>query len=229
MAEKGLVQMTTKLLQSSLFPDPSVDLWYFERRAQQKNFRRIAGVDEVGRGPLAGPVVAAAVVLPCGIDLPEVRDSKLLSPAQRQICYDRIRAVATAIGIGVVSAAEIDRTNILKASLEAMRQAVAQIDPLPDFVLVDGLWPVPIQLPQQPLKSGDRLSTSVAAASIVAKVNRDEMMISYHESYPCYNFAQNKGYGTEEHRTALARFGSCPLHRQSFRGVRSDTANLSTD
>jgi ribonuclease HII len=215
--------MTTESLQTSLFPEDSGDPWYFERWAQRMSFHRIAGVDEVGRGPLAGPVVAAAVVLPCGIDLPEVRDSKLLSPAQRRAAYDRIRTVAAAIGIGVVSAAEIDRTNILTASLDAMRQAVAQIEPPPDFVLVDGLWPVPIQFPQKPLKSGDRLSMSVAAASVVAKVHRDEKMIYYHETYPHYNFAQNKGYGTKEHRTALARFGSCPLHRQTFRGVRSGT------
>ncbi len=221
--------MTTESVQPSLFRNPSWDPWCLERRAHRKNFRRIAGVDEVGRGPLAGPVVAAAVVLPCEIALPEVRDSKLLSPAQRQTCFDRIRTVATAIGIGVVSSAEIDRSNILTASLEAMRLAVAQIDPLPDFVLVDGLWPVPIQLPQQSLKSGDRLSISVAAASIIAKVHRDEMMISYHENYPQYNFAKNKGYGTKEHRAALARFGFCPLHRQTFRGVRSRNSNPCID
>jgi ribonuclease HII len=137
--------------------------------------------------------------------------------------------VAVAIGIGEVSAAEIDRTNILAATLEAMRQAVSQIDPLPGFVLVDGPWEVPIQLPQQPLKRGDQLSISVAAASIVAKVHRDAMMVAYHDSYPQYNFAQNKGYGTKEHRTALAHFGSCPLHRQTFRGVHSTSSNPSTD
>lgn len=214
--------------QSLLFPRDSSDPWYFERRAQRRSFHRIAGVDEVGRGPLAGPVVAAAVVLPYGIDLPEVRDSKQLNPVQRQACCDKISTVARAIGIGVVSAAEIDRTDILTATLEAMRQAIANINPLPDFILVDGPWPVPVQLPQKPLKSGDQRSISVAAASIVAKVHRDAMMISYHESYPNYNFAQNKGYGTSEHRAALARFGSCPLHRQTFRGVRSNTADQTT-
>lgn len=220
--------MATRTSQTSLFPTGHLDPWYFEQRAHRRSYSRIAGVDEVGRGPLAGPVVAAAVVLPYGIELPDVRDSKLLNPAQRQICCERIRAVAVAIGIGKVSAAEIDQTNILAATLEAMRQAVAQIDPLPGFVLVDGPWEVPIQLPQQPLKRGDQLSISVAAASIVAKVHRDAMMISYHDSYPQYNFAQNKGYGTEEHRAALARFGSCPLHRQTFRGVRSTSLNPST-
>jgi ribonuclease HII len=218
--------MATRPSQSSLFPKDPWDPWYFERRAKREKFHRIAGVDEVGRGPLAGPVVAAAVVLPYGIDLPDVRDSKLLSSAQRQASYETIRTAATAIGIGIVSALEIDRTNILAATLEAMRQAVAQIDPPPpDFVLVDGLWPVPIQLPQRPLKSGDQLSISVAAASIVAKVHRDEMMISYHESYPHYNFAKNKGYGTKEHRAALDRFGACLLHRQTFRGVRATSSD----
>jgi ribonuclease HII len=215
--------------QKSLFPSGHLDPWYFEHRAQRRKFRRIAGVDEVGRGPLAGPVVAAAVVLPYGADLTEVRDSKLLSPIQRQACHKRIRAVAEAIGIGEVSAADIDQTNILAATLEAMRQAVAQIDPLPGFVLVDGPWEVPIRLPQQPLKRGDQLSVSVAAASIVAKVHRDAMMVAYHDSYPHYNFAQNKGYGTREHRAALARFGSCPLHRQTFRGVPSVGTGPATD
>jgi ribonuclease HII len=166
-------------------------------------------------------VVAAAVVLPYEIDLPGVRDSKLLSAAQREVCFERICSAAAAIGIGEVSAADIDSTNILLASLEAMRLAIAQIDPLPDFLLVDGPWKVGIRLPQQPLIGGDLLSISVAAASIVAKVYRDAKMVSYHQHYPYYNFASNKGYSTEEHRAALARFGCCPIHRLSFRGVPS--------
>lgn len=229
MAEsRKLTTMASRPSQASLFPLDPWDPWYFERRAHRRSFLRIAGVDEAGRGPLAGPVVAAAVVLPYETDLPDVRDSKLLSSAQRQACYEKICAVAKAIAIGEVSAAEIDRTNILAASLEAMRQAIAQIDPLPDFLLVDGPWEVDIQLPQQPLRRGDQLSISVAAASIVAKVYRDAMMVAYHESYPHYNFARNKGYGTTEHRAALARFGSCPVHRQTFRGVRSSNTNPKT-
>jgi ribonuclease HII len=214
--------------QSLLFPEDPRDHWYFERRAHQRNYRRIAGVDEAGRGPLAGPVVAAAVVLPYEIELPNVRDSKQLSFAQRQACYEKICSVATDIGVGEMSAAEIDRTNILAASLKAMHKAVAQIDPLPDFLLIDGPWEVEIQLPQQALKRGDQLSISVAAASIVAKVHRDAIMFAYHQSYPNYNFAQNKGYGTKEHLIALARYGSCPVHRQTFRGVHSKTANRKT-
>jgi ribonuclease HII len=211
--------------QSLLFAEDSQDPWYFERRAHQRNFCRIAGVDEAGRGPLAGPVVAAAVVLPYEIDLPNVRDSKQLSPAQRQDCYEKICSVAIHIGVGEVSAAEIDRTNILAASLKAMHQAITQIDPLPDFLLIDGPWQVEIQLPQQTIKRGDQLSISVAAASIVAKVHRDAIMFAYHQRFPNYNFAQNKGYGTKEHRNALARFGSCPLHRKTFRGVHCKTTN----
>jgi ribonuclease HII len=217
--------MARRPSQPSLFTEDPWDPWYFERRAYQRNFLRIAGVDEVGRGPLAGPVVAAAVVLPYEIDLPNVRDSKLLSPAQRQICYEEICSVATNISIAEVSAAEIDRTNILAASLKAMHKAVAQIEPLPDFLLIDGPWEVGIQLAQQALRRGDQLSISVAAASIVAKVHRDAIMIAYHQSYPHYNFANNKGYATEEHRIALARFGSCPLHRQTFRGVQPNTVS----
>ena len=228
-AEKQeLTTMSGRPSQVPLFPRDPQYPWHFERSAHRRNFRRIAGVDEAGRGPLAGPVVAAAVVLPYKIDLPNVRDSKQLSPAQRQVCYEKICAVATAIGIGEVDAAEIDSSNILAASLKAMRQAIVQIEPPPDFLLVDGPWEVDIKLSQQSLKRGDQLSISVAAASIVAKVHRDGLMVAYHQSYPNYNFAQNKGYGTKEHRTALARFGACPLHRQSFRGVRSATPKSRT-
>ena len=220
--------MADRPSQASLFPPTPWEPWHFERRARRRSFRRIAGVDEAGRGPLAGPVVAAAVVLPYEIDLPGVRDSKLLSAAQRQACYERICSVAKAIGIGEVSAADIDRTNILSASLEAMRLAIAQINPLPDFLLVDGPWEVDMQLPQQPLIGGDLLSISVSAASIVAKVYRDAMMVAYHQHYPHYNFVNNKGYSTEEHRAALAHFGCCPIHRQTFRGVPSRIANPRT-
>jgi ribonuclease HII len=211
----------TTVSQPSLFPDHTRNPWHFERSARRQGFGRIAGVDEAGRGPLAGPVVAAAVVLPWGIDLSGVRDSKQLSPVQRQVYSDQIRSVATAIGIGVVDAQEIDQTNILAASLAAMRQAIDEINPPPDFILVDGPWEVPITVAQQAIKRGDQLSISIAAASIIAKVHRDTMMVSYHESYPHYNFARNKGYGTLEHRTALARFGSCPIHRRTFRGVQN--------
>jgi ribonuclease HII len=225
LAKQRLSTMATRLSQTELFPGDPIDAWHFERRARRLGFHRIAGVDEVGRGPLAGPVVAAAVVLPCDLKFPQIRDSKLLSPGQRQVCCETILRMALAVGIGMVSATQIDDTDILSASLEAMRLAVTQIDPLPDFLLVDGPWPVPIHLQQQTIKGGDRLSVSVGAASIVAKVHRDQMMVSYHQYYPHYNFAQNKGYGTREHLEALSLFGACPLHRHTFRGVRQINNN----
>jgi ribonuclease HII len=181
-------------------------------------------VDEVGRGPLAGPVVAAAVVLPWEAELPGVDDSKLLSAGEREKCLDGILRVAVAVGTAAVSAEEIDRTDILSASLEAMRQSVCQLDPPPDFLLVDGSCPVPAGVAQQHIPKGDRLSISVAAASIVAKVYRDRLMVSYHAQFPHYNFASNKGYGTRAHLEALARFGCCPLHRRTFRGVLTEPA-----
>ena len=213
----------TPATQGDLFPS-EIDPWFFERQARRRGFARIAGVDEVGRGPLAGPVVAAAVILPWEAELPGVDDSKLLSAGEREKCFEGIRRVAVAVGTAAVSAEEIDRTDILTASLEAMRQAVCQLDPPPDFLLVDGSWPVPVGVPQQPITKGDRLSISVAAASIVAKVHRDRLMVSYHAQFPHYNFASNKGYGTREHFEALGRFGCCPLHRRTFRGVLTEPA-----
>ena len=213
----------TPATQGDLFPS-EIDPWFFERQARGRGFARIAGVDEVGRGPLAGPVVAAAVILPWGAELPGVDDSKLLSAGERETCFEAILRVAVAAGTAVVSAEEIDRTDILSASLEAMRQAICQLDPPPDFLLVDGPWPVPARVPQHPITKGDRLSISVAAASIIAKVHRDRLMVSYHAQFPRYNFASNKGYGTREHLEALARFGCCPLHRRTFRGVLSEPA-----
>jgi len=213
----------TLATQGDLFPG-EIDPWFFERQARGRGFSRIAGVDEVGRGPLAGPVVAAAVILPWEAELPGVDDSKLLSAGARATCFEDILRLAVAVGIAAVSADEIDRTDILSASLEAMRRAVCQIDPPPDFLLVDGPWPVPTGVLQHPITKGDRLSISVAAASIVAKVNRDRLMVSYHAQFPRYNFAANKGYGTRAHLEALARFGCCPLHRRTFRGVLTEPA-----
>jgi len=213
----------TLATQGDLFPG-EIDPWFFERQARGRGFSRIAGVDEVGRGPLAGPVVAAAVILPWEAELPGVDDSKLLSAGERDKCFEDILRVAVAVGTAAVSAQEIDRTDILSASLEAMRQSICQIDPLPDFLLVDGPWPVPAGVLQHPITKGDRLSISVAAASIVAKVHRDRLMVSYHAQFPHYNFASNKGYGTREHLEALARFGCCALHRRTFRGVVTEPA-----
>jgi ribonuclease HII len=176
-------------------------------------------VDEVGRGPLAGPVVAAAIVFSPEVILPGITDSKRLDARQREALYAQIRANSLALGLGMVSSGEIDRLNILRASLKAMEMAVRNLIVTPDLVLVDGNCPLQVPHPQQCLVKGDRLSHAIGAASVVAKVVRDKFMESCHHRFPEYNFKNNKGYGTREHLKALAEYGSCALHRFSFRGV----------
>ena len=183
----------------------------------------IAGVDEAGRGPLAGPVVAGAVILPRRIhhrsQLWRVRDSKLLSEKERKELYKIILDKAICVGIGEASPEEIDQLNIFNASLLAMERAVKALNPEPDFCLVDGIAPLNSP-PSLAVKKGDRLCLSIACASIIAKVVRDEKMCQYHQLYPEYNFARNKGYATREHKTALFKYGPCPIHRRSFFLVR---------
>jgi len=190
-----------------------------ERRLLAAGFAAVAGVDEVGRGCLAGPVVAGAVILDGRRPIRGLRDSKLLAPAARGKLARLIAGRARAFALGVVDPAEIDRTDILRATLEAMRRAVMGLRVRPDFVLVDALTIPAIGLPQQGLVGGDRISASIAAASIVAKVYRDEMMLSFHDLYPSYGFDEHKGYGTQAHRDALRRFGPTPWHRSTFHGV----------
>ncbi len=199
---------------------PLVDLWWFETGARDAGHRRIAGLDEVGRGPLAGPVVAACVVLPDGFSIDGINDSKKLTERQRERAEVRIRAEAVAIGLGVVEPETIDRINILQATRLAMREAFLLLDPPPDCVLIDGL-PVPaFPCPhQQALVGGDGLCASIAAASIVAKVARDRMMRAYDAVYPEYGFAGHKGYGAAKHLEALRVHGPCPIHRRSFSPV----------
>ena len=189
-----------------------------ERSLRSEGFRAIAGTDEVGRGCLAGPVVAAAVILP-GDVLPGVNDSKILTHEQRESLCSVVLRSALAVGIGVVDAETIDRINILRASKLAMRIAVENLAVRPDVLLVDAVIVESLQMPQVPLIEGDRRSVSVAAASIVAKVYRDLLMESYHRCYPQYDFVNNRGYATESHVRALARCGSTPIHRRSFEGV----------
>ena len=177
---------------------------------------RVVGVDEVGRGCLAGPVVAAAVLLRPGFSLAGIDDSKKLTPARRELIFSQLVAAGSSIGIGVVSAAEIDRINILKASLQAMVKALVVLNRDCDLVVVDGRQRLPLNLPQYPLIRGDSLCLPVAAASIVAKVIRDRQMLYYDHLFPQYGFARHKGYGTIVHRQALTRYGSSPLHRQTF-------------
>ena len=187
---------------------------------QGRGFKSIAGVDEAGRGPLAGPVVAAAVILPGGITIPGVKDSKKMTEKARKSVFSVIDKTAVAIGIGVVSHNIIDRSNILIASLEAMRLAVLSLDPVPEFILVDGIHKIPVNIPQDSIIKGDQLCHSISAASIVAKVYRDRIMCSYGAMFPEYGFIQNKGYGTSQHLKALRQYGPCPIHRSTFRGVR---------
>jgi ribonuclease HII len=176
-------------------------------------------VDEAGRGPLAGPVVAAAVILRQGCVLEGVRDSKQMSAESREKAFPVILGQALSAGIGVVSHRYVDTHNILKAALEAMRRAVLNLAPKPDFLLVDGTQGIPVSIPQQCLKKGDRISRSISAASVLAKVYRDRIMDSWHALFPAYGFDRNKGYGTARHLATLRLLGPSPIHRLTFRGV----------
>lgn len=180
----------------------------------------MAGVDEAGRGPLAGPVVSSAVILPPDFPVDGVNDSKKLTPARRDRLFDEIGRYAVCVAVGVVEAEEIDRINILQAALKSMALAVNRLERAADYLLVDGKFPVPLDLPQEPLVGGDGRSVSIAAASIVAKVTRDRLMAEYAERFPGYGFERHKGYGTVVHREAIRRQGPCPIHRRSFKGVR---------
>jgi ribonuclease HII len=201
------------------------DLWAFERRLRKAEYRCIAGVDEAGRGPLAGPVVSAAVILPPDCAIPGLDDSKKLSPGRREALFDEIQATALAVGVARVDAAEIDRLNIHQASLLSMRLAVTELDPCADYLLIDGKFTLTdTPAPQEALIKGDARSASIAAASIIAKVSRDRLMLRYHETYPHFGFHRHKGYPTKAHKAAIAEHGPCPLHRRSFRGVKEHLA-----
>ncbi len=195
-------------------------MWTFETALRERGFSRIAGIDEAGRGPLAGPVVSAAVILPHSVALDEVKDSKKLTPRQRERLFAAIYQHATAIGIGIVDALEIDRINILQASLRAMEISVRHLSPPPDHLLIDGPFGIQSAIPQQAIKKGDSLSISIAAASIIAKVTRDRLMGQYDQDYPQFGFSSHKGYPTKVHKAAIRQFGCCPIHRRSFKGVK---------
>ena len=212
--------MTAMRAQSELFVEPPLSTLHFEQHAQARGFRAVAGIDEAGRGPLAGPVVAAAVILPERFDLPGLTDSKQLTASARERLYPLIRAQALAVGLGVARAEEIDRVNILQATLRSMQRAVGRLAGPADFLLIDGNVPVPLPLPQQTLVKGDSRSLSIAAASVVAKVVRDRIMTTYDRLFPGYGFAGHKGYGSAAHRLAIAHLGPSPCHRRTFGGVR---------
>jgi ribonuclease HII len=194
-----------------------------EKRLLKQGHQFIAGIDEAGRGALAGPVVAAAVIMPLPIATPwasEIRDCKLLSPAKRERLFLDIKKTAISIGIGMIPAGIIDAQNILKATILAMKQAISQLSPPADSLLIDHLLLPDIPLPQKGITNGDRLCFSIACASIVAKVARDHFMIQIDRVYPGYGLAKHKGYGTREHLFYLCQRGPCPIHRRSFTPVK---------
>ena len=188
----------------------------YENEAYRKGFRYIAGIDEAGRGPLAGPVAAACVILPENCIIEGLNDSKKLSPTKREILYEVIVEKAVSLGIGVVDEKIIDDINILNATKLAMKQAIEQVKPVPDLLLIDALKLEDVTIEQYPIIKGDALSISIAAASIIAKVTRDRLIDEADASYPLYGFKNHKGYGTLEHINAIKKFGICPIHRISF-------------
>lgn len=187
---------------------------YYERKYDDYTY--ICGIDEAGRGPFAGPVIAAAVILPKDFDILYVNDSKQLSPKKREELYDEIIKHAVSYGIGSIPPDKIDEMNILQATYAAMRQAVRNMEVRPDILFVDAVTIPDVSIPQVPIVKGDAKSISIAAASILAKVTRDRLMIAYDKVFPGYGFAENKGYGSKQHIEALRRLGPSPIHRKSF-------------
>ena len=209
------------------------DTLYFERCLVRSGFSAVAGVDEAGRGPLAGPVVAGCVILPARCRHKRFKDSKVLAEPAREELFAYLGTCGAVIGHGIVSHEEIDRTDILQASLLAMslaiEQVAAQLESGPDYLLVDGTFQAPVALPQETLVKGESQSASIAAASIVAKVVRDRLMLDYHDSYPGYDFHLNKGYATAVHMECIRRRGPCPIHRRTFNGVREHLPGAEAD
>lgn len=194
----------------------------YEKEAYRQGYCRVAGLDEAGRGPLAGPVVAAACILPRGLLIAQVNDSKQLTPKVREQLFHRLTTDPSIVyGVGLVESQEIDRVNIYQATIQAMWQAIDKLAVYPDCLLVDGMnLPHPF-LCSQKIVQGDQLSQSIAAASIIAKETRDQLMRMYHEQWPCYGFDQHKGYGTPQHLEALELYGPCPIHRFSFEPIQN--------
>jgi len=205
--------------QGHLIELPAIDQRYFEEQLYGEGVENIAGVDEVGRGCLAGPVVAASVILPPRCDIQGINDSKLLSPKKREGLYSEITSCALAYGMGEVCSDEIDKINILEATLKAMRISVDGLKVRPGYLLVDGRQSIDIDVPQRVIVKGDMRSISVGAASIVAKVARDRMMCEFEKLYPGFSFSVHKGYGTKLHLAELKKNGPTPIHRRSFAGV----------
>lgn len=197
-----------------------LDMWAFERAAHGRGYNLVCGCDEAGAGPLAGPVYAGAVILPDGLELPYLNDSKQVTPKRRDLLFDQIKAQAAAWAVASVSPEEIDNTDILSARMRAMQLAIHRLSPTPDYALVDGNRDkgkrFAIVTPHETVVKGDERSASIAAASILAKVSRDRYMEEMAELYPQYRFEQHKGYGTKLHYEMLNKYGPCPIHRKSF-------------
>lgn len=220
----GVREIYTKLLRAenvmALEMKRLAKLFLYEEDLKTRGYHPVAGVDEAGRGPLAGPVVAAAVILPERLFLLSLNDSKKLTPAKREILAGQIKGAALAWSVGISSVDEIFLENIHQAGLKAMRRAVSGLAVKPAHVLVDGFKIDRLEYPQTPIIEGDGLSASIAAASILAKVTRDHIMDSLHKLYPEYGFDRHKGYGTQEHLKALSTYGPCPIHRAGYRPVQ---------
>ena len=193
-----------------------MDLWVYEREAFDAGIKLVCGVDEAGRGPLAGPVCAAAVILPPGLEIPGLNDSKKLTDKKRRELYDIMIEQAVSYGIAFASEQEIDEINILQATFLAMERAMQKLSPQPELALIDGNRTKDFGLPVRTIVKGDSLSASIAAASILAKVTRDRLMEEYDAQYPQYGFAVHKGYGTRRHYAALREYGPCEIHRRTF-------------
>ncbi len=228
-AKKLILKFEKKAIQAQKEQKKLEALWRYETEAALKGFKAVAGVDEAGRGPLAGPVVAAAVILPPGGALKGVDDSKKLTAVKRDELFLLIQKTAVSFGVGQASVQEIDEINIYRASQLAMKRAIEALGVKPDFLLTDAM-PLPAlsSIPQKPLIHGDALSSSIAAASILAKVTRDRMMEEMHTQYPEYGFDGHKGYGTEIHVAALKEYGACPEHRLTFGPVMEALAQKSS-
>jgi ribonuclease HII len=205
---------------NDLFGDQQpCDPLYFERSARDGGYTRIAGLDEAGRGPLAGPVVAAAVVLPDTLLIPGLTDSKQVPEPERERLFEIIKLQAICFGVGIADVHTIDEVNIYQATIIAMERALQSLTPQPDYLLLDAITLPRVALPQKPIIKGDCRSHSIAAASILAKVTRDRMMLELHDKFPCYHFHRHKGYGTKEHFALLRKHGPCEAHRKSFSPV----------
>lgn len=216
--QKLLLQFDKKVEKAAQLVAKYEEMFAFEREGYRQGFQSIAGIDEVGRGPLAGPVVSAAVILPKDCVILGLNDSKQVSEKNREALVIEIKEKAVAIGIGMVEPKEIDQINIYQASKKAMIEAVRSLAVEPDYLLIDAMH-LPIEKPQEKIIKGDARSVSIAAASIIAKVYRDELMATYDQTYPGYGFSKNAGYGTKEHLQGLEKQGITPIHRLSFSPV----------